>query len=141
MLQRQNPALVTPGRSGNSRGTESPDNTNSPSYVQGLHAWGVVRLLDWRPLESGTLRGFARVKIVPLGLTLDGVCLHERDGKRWATLPARPQVNKDGELIRKPTGKPEYAAMVWLTPEAAKRFSVAVARAVANHLNLSDKKE
>jgi hypothetical protein len=89
-----------------------------------------ISILDWRPLERGTLRGFARVKIPSWHLVIDGVAVHEKDGRRWAQLPAKPMLNSDRELERE-DGKIRYAKILWFeTREISDRFSAAVVAAV-----------
>jgi hypothetical protein len=47
-----------------------------------------------------------------VGLILDGVAVHEKEGRDWAQLPARPQINKDGDVIREDDGKIRYAKIM-----------------------------
>jgi hypothetical protein len=71
-----------------------------------------VICLDWRPCNRNTLRGFAKIKIPAWGLILDGVAVHTKEDKSWAQLPARPQIDKDGNVIREDDGKIRYAKMI-----------------------------
>jgi hypothetical protein len=71
-----------------------------------------IIVLDWRPCNRNTLRGFAKIKIPAWGLILDGVAVHEKEGRDWAQLPARPQINKDGDVIREDDGKIRYAKIM-----------------------------
>ena len=59
---------------------------------------------DWRPLVRNTLRGFARIEIWELRMAIHDVAIHEKDGRRWAALPARPQL-KEGKAITDDAGK------------------------------------
>src|SRR5262245_36266553 len=80
--------------------------------------------LDWRPCNRNTLRGFAKVKIPAWGLILDGLAVHEKEGRQWAQLPARPQVDKDGNVLREDDGKIRYAKiMEFADKEAGWKFS------------------
>jgi hypothetical protein len=91
-----------------------------------------VIVLDWRPCERNTLRGFAKIKIPAWGLTLDGVALHEKEDRKWAQLPARPQIDKDGNVMREDSGKIKYAAIMEFTDKRkAWNFSDEVVAAVA----------
>ena len=55
-----------------------------------------VTCADWRPLRRNTLRGFARVRVVELDLTIHDVAIHEKNGRTWAATaleamdPGRP---------------------------------------------------
>jgi hypothetical protein len=71
-----------------------------------------VICLDWRPCDRNTLKGFARVKIPSWGLIIDGVAVHAKEGRSWAQLPARPQIDKDGNIIREDDGKVRYAKIM-----------------------------
>ena len=62
---------------------------------------------DWRSLHRNTLLGFATIKIQELHLLIRDVAIHEKDGRRWAQPPARPQI-KDGALVTDAAGKPQY---------------------------------
>jgi hypothetical protein len=76
-------------------------------------------------------RRFATVAIDDLKLVIRDVAIHQKDGARWASLPARPQV-RDGELVKDPdTGKIAYVAVLEFTDLAVRdAFSMAVIRAV-----------
>jgi hypothetical protein len=92
----------------------------------------VVDCLEWRPCERNTLRGFAKVKVVPWGLVLDGVAVHKKNDRQWAQLPSRPQLDKDGVAMRDESGKIKYAKMIEIDGKReAWAFSDAVVAAVA----------
>ena len=67
---------------------------------------------DWRPCERGTLRGFADLILPSLHLEIRDCAVHEKNGKRWVQLPARPQLDRNRELVRDPTGKIQYATIL-----------------------------
>jgi hypothetical protein len=81
---------------------------------------------DWCALHRNTLVGFATIRIRELRLEIAGVAIHEKNGKRWAQLPARPQV-KDGALVRDADGKIAYAPIMQFDSRAlADAFSARV---------------
>jgi hypothetical protein len=87
--------------------------------------------LEFSPVERNTLKGFARIKINPWHVVLEGVAIHEKNGRRWAQLPGRPQLDKDYNLIRELNGKIRYAkVMSFDSRDVADRFSASVLRAV-----------
>jgi hypothetical protein len=88
--------------------------------------------LEWRPCDRNTLKGFAKVNIPKWGITLDGLAVHEKEGRRWAQLPARPQLDNDGNAIREDSGKIRYAKiMEFNNKEVGWKFSDQVVAAVA----------
>lgn len=71
-----------------------------------------IRATNMRRRERNTLRGFVDLALEPSGLTLHG-SYHCRGDTRWIRLPARPQLDHKGRLLRTPkTGKPSYAAII-----------------------------
>jgi len=52
-------------------------------------------VLNFKPLERNTLRGFFDLEL-PSGLVLSGCTLHEKNGKFWTGLPAKPWTKEDG---------------------------------------------
>jgi hypothetical protein len=88
----------------------------------------------FRPLKRNTLCGFATITITELKLTIRDVAVHEKNGKRWAQLPAKPQI-KEGMLIKDTTtNKILYATILEFDCRAvADAFSAAVFGAVVEH--------
>lgn len=93
-----------------------------------------VSLLDWKPMVKNTLRGFAGVRIGQ-SLIVRDVPVHcfvgENGGRRWASLPSKPVLGKDGNAVRDEKGKIKYAPILeWADRGASDRFSEAVIDAV-----------
>ena len=88
-----------------------------------------LSLIEWKPISKNSLRGFATVR---LGKTLkiSDISVHCANGKRWASLPSKPQIN--GESVQKDErGKIKYLPVIqWLDRESADKFSNAVIEAV-----------
>lgn len=85
-----------------------------------------MRLLGFRPFTSGQLRGFANVEL-PIGLTIEDcpVFAGGRNGA-WATLPAKPVLDREGKQVRT-DGKAQYAAILkWRDRDLGDRFSAAL---------------
>jgi hypothetical protein len=83
-------------------------------------------LREWRPCFKNTLRGFCVVEL-PSGLIVRDVSIHEKAGKWWACLPAKPQIGSDDKVIRNHGGKVQYAAVIsWRDRDLSDRFSAAV---------------
>jgi hypothetical protein len=88
-----------------------------------------LRITDWRAVRKNTLRGFVVVEL-PSGLTVRDVSIHQKNGKSWASLPARPLLDTEGRQVRS-DGKPQYAAMLqWRDRGLSDRFSAAVIAAL-----------
>jgi hypothetical protein len=92
-----------------------------------------VTCLSFKPLRRNTLVGFADVCIPELHLNIKDIALHAKGGGRWAALPARPMIDKDGTVIRdRVTGKIQYANLFEFTDRATRdAFSHAVVEAVS----------
>lgn len=54
-----------------------------------------IEIVSFRPLEKNTLRGFLTIRLSDVGLVVKDVCLHEKNGKRWLSLPAKPYTKTD----------------------------------------------
>jgi hypothetical protein len=85
-----------------------------------------IRLISWKPLVKNSLRGFAAVEL-PIGLKIADIPVLVSNGKAWASLPSKPQVDKDGQHKRDTNGKPAYTPILeWRDRNLSDRFSAAV---------------
>src|SRR5262245_59263379 len=88
----------------------------------------VVSVSNWKPLKSGSLRGFLTVT-VRSGLIIHDCQLLEAGGKRWIRLPAHRFQSADGSR--------KYQPLVEFTSKhAALNFRESVLRAIEKHLGL-----
>jgi hypothetical protein len=55
-----------------------------------------MRLLDWRPMRKGALRGFAAVELPIVGLQIFEVAVLVGQNGLWASLPNKPQLDRYG---------------------------------------------
>jgi hypothetical protein len=88
-----------------------------------------MRLISFRPVVKGSLRGFATVgfPVGPGELQIADCPVHVSHGRPWAALPARPVLDGDGRHVRPDGGKPQYAAILrWRDRDLADRWSDAV---------------
>jgi hypothetical protein len=68
-----------------------------------------------------------------LQLKIKDIALHEKNGGRWAALPAKP-ILKDGVQVKDDAGKPQYVNIIEFTSRAVKEaFAAAVIAAVLEH--------
>ena len=71
-----------------------------------------LQCVGWKPLRRNTLAGFASIRIVDMRLTVIDVALHDKGTQRWAALPAKPIIDRDGVAKRDPPErKIAYAPM------------------------------
>jgi hypothetical protein len=84
-----------------------------------------MRLVSFKPLVKGSLRGFANVEL-PIGLRITDCPVLNSNGKAWATLPSKPILDRDGKHVEV-NGKRQYAPILeWRDRDLADRFSAAV---------------
>jgi hypothetical protein len=89
-----------------------------------------LEVVDWKPCERNTLRGFATIKIRELRLVVHDVALRERNGTRWAQLPGKPTL-KDGKPITGDDGRIRYVP-IFTTDRPGTRISIAARLARAS---------
>ena len=64
-------------------------------------------------------------------LKIFDVALHQKNGKRWASLPSKPQISREGQVLRDENNKVKYApVLAFDSREASDQFSQAAIRAV-----------
>jgi hypothetical protein len=64
-------------------------NTKTEGAHRGMGAEFRIEVRAFRPCVKNTLKGFVTLRIDPPGLTVNDICVHEKNGKRWLSLPAR----------------------------------------------------
>lgn len=55
-----------------------------------------VQVKEFRKFEKNSLKGFATLFLPSIGLQIKDCTLHESNGKRWVSLPAKPYHKEDG---------------------------------------------
>lgn len=95
-----------------------------PSQINQAPDRPPLRLLTFKAVRKGTLRGFASVKL-PIGLVINDIPVNQAgNGKAWAMLPGKPMVDRDGNLVRDDRGHLRYSPVVeWGTSELRETFS------------------
>jgi hypothetical protein len=90
-----------------------------------------VSCVEWKPRTKNSLRGFASIEIPALHLRMIDIAIHVHpNGARWAALPAKPQIDRDGVAIRR-DGKIQYTPLLAFTDrKTADAFSHRVIEAV-----------
>jgi hypothetical protein len=91
-----------------------------------------VKLLGWKKVVRGTLRGFLDIEVSvehAHALQIFECPVNVGPNGPWVGLPGKPQIDRDGNLRRKPNGKPEYVAVnKWGNAETRELFSRAALR-------------
>jgi hypothetical protein len=87
---------------------------------------------DFKPLYRNTLRGFVAIRIGELRLDVKDIAIHAKGNSRWAALPAKPMIDRDGAALRdSTTGKILYNNIFEFADRATRNaFSDAVVAAV-----------
>jgi hypothetical protein len=89
-----------------------------------------LTIREFRPFRRNKLYGYAVCTIAELRPEIRDIAIHEKNGKRWAQLPAKPQV-RDGVLVKGDGGKEQYTpVMAFVNRTVADAFSTTVIRAV-----------
>ena len=88
-----------------------------------------MTLEAFKPLRKGSLIGFACVRL-SIGLTIADIPCCTSHGKTWASLPAKPILDRDGRHVEE-SGKKKYAPILqWADRAVADRWSAAVVELV-----------
>lgn len=89
-----------------------------------------VSLLSWKPMVRNTLRGFATVRLGK-SLSVKDVGVHVSNGRKWAALPSKPIIDRDGNVQKDERGKIRYVPLLeWLDRATSDDFSDSVVAAV-----------
>ncbi len=89
-----------------------------------------ISLIAWKPMRKNTLLGFATVRI-GAALSVKDVSVHTKNGKRWASFPSKPIIDRDGNTQRRDDGRVQYVPVLeWLDRDTADRFSNGVIAAI-----------
>ena len=89
-----------------------------------------IEVVGFKPVRKGTLVGFCDIVFPELKLKIHEVALHEKNGSRWAAMPARPWL-KDGVAIRDDAGKIQYSPLFEFEDRPTRdAFSAAVWKAL-----------
>ena len=96
-----------------------------------------LTLLEWKrlPVPKNTLIGFASVRFSN-GLAVNGVTVHQKDGRRWVSMPTKPpRIGPHGQPFVNPrTGKAEWEPVCsWPDRATAEAFSAAVFKLIAEY--------
>jgi hypothetical protein len=94
-----------------------------------------VRCREFKSVPRNTLAGFAVILIEELRLNIKDVAVHVRGNRRWAQLPAKPVISREGLALRDATtGKITYVPLLQFTDRATSdAFSDRVIAAVLEH--------
>lgn len=74
-----------------------------------------MRLITWRALKKGQLRGVAVVELPVVGLRIYDVLLLSGPEGLWASLPNKPELDGEGRQRHGVDGRPSYARILEFT--------------------------
>jgi hypothetical protein len=84
---------------------------------------GQMRLMNWRALRQGKLYGFADVEL-PIGLRINQCPVLDGSEGVWASLPTRPELDRDGAVRLGANGARIYQAVnEWRSRRLREAFS------------------
>jgi hypothetical protein len=55
-----------------------------------------IEITKWRKFEKNSLQGFCNILMTNIGLEIQDGTVHEKDGKKWVGLPAKPYQDDEG---------------------------------------------
>ena len=92
----------------------------------------MITASDWREVAKNSLQGFCVLTLSPSGIVLRDCALHERDGKRWISLPSKPQIDSEGRQRKDATtGKALWTPVVEIAGKVEReRFQRAALAAI-----------
>lgn len=56
----------------------------------------LIEIVDFKPYVKNTFQGFLTIRLTSVGLEIRDVALHQRNGKQWLQLPAKPYRKSGG---------------------------------------------
>jgi hypothetical protein len=75
-------------------------------------------ILDWRPITAvGDLIGFCSAQF-PSGVIFHDCGVFLKNGHAWASPPGKPQVGRDGTVLRDKDGKKLYSKIIEFSSNA-----------------------
>ena len=95
-----------------------------------------MKLVGWKPLTKGTLRGFLDLELMVENghpLTVLECPVHLGENEPWVGFPGKAQVDRAGNLRRKSNGKIDYTAVLkWGDAATRDAFSRAAIQLLLN---------
>lgn len=71
----------------------------------------VVTIREWRPMRRNALLGFAKVEL-PSGMIIADVTILTGSHGPWALPPSKPQIGRDGTVLKDHDGKVKYVPII-----------------------------
>jgi hypothetical protein len=82
-----------------------------------------MRLVSFKPVTKGNLRGFATVEL-PIGLTIFDCRVLVGNNGPWAVLPSKPVLDSEERHVKRDGRKGQYAPVLqWRDKDLTNRFS------------------
>jgi hypothetical protein len=71
-----------------------------------------VQIDTFTPRRSNTLFGFCDITVPEMHLKIHDLAVHEKNGKRWINLPAKPMITREGLMKRDDQNKIIYTPVL-----------------------------
>jgi hypothetical protein len=89
-----------------------------------------TNVLGWRGMRKGALLGFVKIEL-PSGMIISDVTVLTGANGPWASPPSKPQVGRDGVVIKDAGGKVRYSPVIEFRDKQTRdRFSAQVVEAL-----------
>ena len=85
-----------------------------------------IEVVGYRPFKKNTLQAFLSLKLTQVGLTINDCTLHEKNGKRRVSMPAK-SIEKDGKSV-------SWFPIVIFDKEINQVFQKAAVQAISDRL-------
>jgi hypothetical protein len=107
-------------------------NISHPKKTSPTQSKLTVICREFKSLRRNTLIGFTEIRVAELRLDVKDIAIHAKGDSRWAALPAKPMIDRDGTVIRdSATGKIQCANVFEFADRATRdAFSHAVIAAL-----------
>jgi hypothetical protein len=90
-----------------------------------------VEVEAFKPMRSNTLYGFATIFIPELRLKIVDLTVHKKNEARWVGLPAKPQIDRSGNVRRDDRNKILYSPVIEFTDKPTRdAFSARVIKSL-----------
>ena len=80
-----------------------------------------VECMNYKPVNKGSLLGYADLFVPKTGLEIYGCSLHQKEGRRWVNFPSK-------EYTDSKTGEKKYASIVRFREKAHMEAFIKVAK-------------
>lgn len=111
------------------------ENVGEGAGEDGAAGGTAMKCLEYKEMRKGSLIGFATLEM-DSGLIIKDCTFCEGGGRQWVSPPGKPQIDKDGTVVRDDNGKQKYVNIIqFRTKEIQDNWSGQAVRAIAAHIS------